>query len=132
MTLVTDLYQDSWQWADISQATGNNVTEIEERFYRSWVQIATRLACKSSMVAFEPINEPPAATDADYTELGKLNTIFLQALSDAGGFNPSRVVTLVGPKMDSIETSLHFVQQTNITNPWGIQFHYYTPCEFPK
>lgn len=32
---------------------------IEEIFYRLCYQIGSELACKSSLIAFEPINEPP-------------------------------------------------------------------------
>lgn len=52
---IVNVHHDSWVWADLTQANAN-VTQIEERFYKLWVQIATKLACKGSQVAFEPIN----------------------------------------------------------------------------
>lgn len=103
---------------------------IEEKFYRLWYQIGTKLACKSSLLAFEPINEPPASTPAQVAELMKLEGLFLKALSDSGGFNPYRVVTLNGPQEDSILTSEDFVRPKNFTNPWAIQYHYYSPYDF--
>jgi endoglucanase len=105
---------------------------IEEKFYRLWYQVGTKLACKSSLVAFEPINEPPCNTATDAAEINKLNKIFLQAINDAGGFNPKRVVTLVGGGEDSIKTSEWFVAPTGFSNPYAIQFHYYSPCEYRK
>jgi endoglucanase len=123
---------DSWIWADVTQA-GANLTMIEEKFYRAWYQIGQTLACKSSAVAFEPINEPPANTAADGAEINKLNGLFLQALKDSGGFNAERVVTLTGGGMDITKTTEWFVAPTGYTNPWGIQFHYYSPCKYsPK
>ena len=48
----------------MSQA-GANLTMIEEKLRRTWVQIGQALACKSSKVEFEPINEPPAEDAED-------------------------------------------------------------------
>ncbi|KAJ0418258.1 glycoside hydrolase superfamily [Aspergillus carlsbadensis] len=126
---IVDVHHDSWEWADVSVA-GANLTMIEEKFYRLWYQIGTKLACKSSLVAFESINEPPANTAEDGANINKLNGIFLQAIADAGGFNSQRVVNLVGGGQDSIKTSQWFEAPANITNPWAIQFHYYSPYDF--
>lgn len=64
------------------------------------------------------------------SEINKLNGIFLQAINDAGGFNPQRVVTLVGAGEDSIKTSQWFKRpDTKFKNPWAIQYHFYSPCE---
>ncbi|KAI1113422.1 putative cellulase [Nemania sp. NC0429] len=127
--VLTNVHHDSWQWADVSVA-GANLTAIEERMYQTWSQIGKKLACKSSSVAFEPINEPPVNTQEQATELNKLNSIFLDALKDSGGFNTQRVVTLVGPSMDSIKTSQWFEAPTGYDNPWALQYHYYSPYDF--
>jgi endoglucanase len=104
---------------------------MEAQFYNLWLQIGTKLCCKSSLLAFEPLNEPTGSTPAQFAELKKLNTIFLQALKDSGGFNTQRVVTLVGPGEDSVKTSLNLERPSaNFTNPWAIQFHYYSPYDF--
>lgn len=121
-------YIDSWEWADVS-ASGANLTLIEEKFYRTWVQIGETLGCKSSKVALEPINEPPANTAADGTELNKLNDLFLQALEESGGQNPQRVVTLAGGGMDSVKTSEWFELPSTCTDYCAIQYHYYSPCK---
>jgi endoglucanase len=102
---------------------------IEEKFYRSWVQIGETLGCKSSKVSFEPINEPPANTETDGLEINKLDGLFLQALQESGGYNSERVVTLVGGGMDSIKTSEWFQAPSGYSNPWAIQYHYYSPCK---
>ena len=126
---IVNAHHDSYLWADIS-ASGANITQIEERFYRLWYQVGTKLACKSNLVAFEPINEPPGTTAADGAEQNKLNNIFLQAISDAGGFNAQRVVTLVGSGEDGVKTSQWFKKpDAKFTNPWAIQYHYYSPCK---
>ncbi|KAF9884928.1 hypothetical protein FE257_000919 [Aspergillus nanangensis] len=129
MYTIVDVHHDSWDWADVSVA-GANLTMIEEKFYRLWYQIGTQLGCKSSLVAFEPINEPPCNNAEDGAEINKLNQIFLKAINDAGGFNPKRVVTLVGGGEDSVKTSQWFDVKTNYTNPYAIQFHYYSPYDF--
>ncbi|KAI0469465.1 putative cellulase [Xylaria cf. heliscus] len=127
--VLTNVHHDSWQWADVS-ASGANLTQIEERMYQTWLQIGEKLGCKSSSVAFEPINEPPVNTEEQAAELNKLNGIFLKALKDSGGFNTKRVVTLVGPSMDSIKTSQWFEAPTGYDNPWALQYHYYSPYDF--
>jgi endoglucanase len=128
--VILNVHHDSWIWADVS-ASGANYTMIEEKFMRLWTQIGTRFACKSSKLLFEAINEPPGTTQAHGDELNKLNGIFLQAINQAGGYNPQRVVSLCGPGMDSIKTSQFFKAPTTYTSqPWGLQFHYYSPYDF--
>lgn len=60
---IVNVHHDSWIWADVT-ASGANYTMIEEKFYRLWYQIGTKLACKGSQVAFEPINEPPVSENS--------------------------------------------------------------------
>ncbi|KAI9042076.1 putative extracellular endoglucanase [Aspergillus affinis] len=127
-TLV-NVHHDSWEWADVTQS-GANITEIEEKFYRLWYQIGTKLACTSSLVAFESINEPPVETEAHATEINKLNEIFIQAIGDSGGYNKKRVVNLAGGSSDSVKTSQWFKAPADIPNPYAIQFHYYSPYDF--
>lgn len=116
---IVNVHHDSWNWADVTQAS--NYTQLEERFYSLWKQIGTKLGCKSSMLAFEPINEPPGSTQEHFDEINKLNSLFLKAIADAGGFNANRVVTLSGPGEDGAKTSQYFKRPTGITNPWAIQ-----------
>ena len=60
-----------------------------------------------------------------------MNNIMLQAINQAGGFNPKRVVNLVGSREDGAETSLWFEPpDAKYKNPWGIQYHYYSPYDF--
>jgi endoglucanase len=126
---IVNVHHDSWVWADITQSSAN-ITAIEERFYRLWYQIGTKLACKGSQVAFEPINEPPGSTAEHGAEQNKLNNIFLQAINDSGGFNAQRVVTLVGIGEDAVKTSQWFEPpDTKFKNPWAVQYHYYSPCK---
>lgn len=127
--VVTNMHHDSWMWADVS-AAGANISMIEERFSASWSHIGAKLACKSSMVAFEPINEPRGTTKQHADELNRLNVMFLDAINKAGGWNSKRVVTLVGLGEDSIKTSQWFQMPTNYTNPMAIQYHYYSPYDF--
>ncbi|KAH0282846.1 glycoside hydrolase [Aureobasidium namibiae CBS 147.97] len=112
MYVLINVHHDSWTWADVTQASAN-YTQIEE-----------------NLLAYEPINEPPGTTAAHAAELRKLENLFLKAISDAGGFNPERVVTLNGPQENSDLTSQYFIRPTNITNSWAIQYHYYSPYPF--
>lgn len=128
--VIVNVHHDSWIWADVT-AAGANYTMIEEKFFRLWSQIGTRFQCTSSNLIFEPVNEPPGTTQAHGDELNKLNGLFLEAINLAGGFNPQRVVSLSGPGMDSYKTEQFFVAPTNYTSqPWGLQFHYYSPYDF--
>ncbi|KAF2876904.1 glycoside hydrolase superfamily [Massariosphaeria phaeospora] len=128
--VIVNVHHDSSGWADFTKS-GANVTQIEERFYKLWYQIGTKLACKGESVAFEPINEPPGTTAEHGALQNKFNDIFLQAINDAGGHNGQRVVTLVGSGEDSIKTSQWFEPPNpKFKNPWGIQYHYYSPYDF--
>ncbi|KAK3986739.1 glycoside hydrolase [Cladorrhinum sp. PSN332] len=126
--VLTNIHHDSWNWADVSKP-GANQTEIQEKFYASWLQIATKLKCESEKVAFEPINEPPGNNAEDGANLMKLNDLFLKALTDSGGFNARRVVTLSGPGMGADKIQW-FKAQEKISNPWAFQFHFYNPYDF--
>jgi endoglucanase len=128
---IVNVHHDSWIWMDIT-ASGANLTMIEERFYKLWYQIGTKLACKGSQVAFEPINEIPGTTEEHGKEINKLNEIFLQAIKDSGGWNGQRVVTLVGAGEDGAKTSQWFKRpdESKFKNPWAIQYHYYSPYDF--
>lgn len=103
MYVIVNVHHDSHDWADLA-AAGANYTMIEEKFYRLWYQIGTTLGCKSERLAFEPINEPTGSDTTAYTELGKLQTLFIEAIGTAGGFNTQRVVTLVGPGVGCLQT----------------------------
>lgn len=115
-------------WFDLTDP-GYNYTAIEEQFYSLWYQIGTQLGCKSSLLAFEPINEPGANTADQIAELNKIQAIFIQALADSGGFNSERVVTLIGPG-EGTDIPGNLVIPANITNPYALQFHYYSPFDF--
>lgn len=117
---IVNVHHDSWNWADVTKPDAN-YTQIEERFHSLWLQIGTKLGCKSSMLAFEPINEPPGTTQEHGDELNKLNSLFFKAITTAGGFNADRVVTLSGPSQDGAKTIRFFKRPTGITNPWAIQ-----------
>lgn len=126
---ILNLHHDSWEWADLS-ASDADYAAIEERFGAMWAQIGARFACKDSKLIFEPLNEPPGDTQEHATELNKLNDIFLERINDAGGFNPQRVVALTGLGHDAVKTSQWFERGTFYPDqPWGLQFHHYSPCE---
>jgi endoglucanase len=128
---ILNVHHDSWEWADLRNP--GNYPMIEERFSSLWDQIGRRFACKSSKLIFEPINEPAGDTAEQAAELNKLNDIFLQRINTAGGFNPQRVVSLTGLGHDSIKTSQWFERGTLYPQqPWGLQFHYYSPCKCTK
>lgn len=129
MYAIVNVHHDTHDWLDVT-ASGANYATIEAKFYRLWYQIGTKLGCKSSKLAFEPMNEPPGITTETAAELMKLNDIFLRAINDAQGFNAQRVVTLGGPQQDSIQTSLFFQRpDPTYSNPYALQFHYYSPCK---
>ena len=129
MYALVNVHHDATDWADLTKS-GANYTMIEEKFYQLWYQIGTKLACKSSLLAFEPINEPPGSTVEHYNELNKLQGLFIKALADSGGFNAKRVITLVGPSENADLTDQYLTIPSNLTNPYAIQYHYYSPYDF--
>lgn len=127
---IVNVHHDSALWADFTP-TNADLDMIEEKFYRLWYQIGTKLACISSLVAFEPINEPRGESDEYAAQLRRLNNIFLQAINDAGGFNSQRVVTLGGLGLDMQRTIQWFERPSSeYSNPYALQVHYYAPCMF--
>jgi endoglucanase len=128
--VIINAHHDSWIWADPT-VSGANVTMIDEKFGRLWAQIGARFACKSSKLIFEPLNEPVGTGRSDAEVLNDPSAIFLEEINAAGGYNPQRVVSLSGLGMDSIKTSEWFVRpSTYASQPWGLQFHYYSPYDF--
>jgi endoglucanase len=121
---IVNAHHESW-----FDLTSSNYTAIEEQFYNLWYQIGSKLGCKSSLLAFEPINEPGANTADQIAELNKIQSLFIKALADSGGFNAQRVVTLIGPG-EGLDIPGNLVVPTNLTNPYALQFHYYSPYEF--
>lgn len=47
--VITNVHHDSWTWADYTQANAD-VATIEDRLYKTWVQIGQKLACKGEKV----------------------------------------------------------------------------------
>ncbi|RDL40886.1 Uncharacterized protein BP5553_00865 [Venustampulla echinocandica] len=130
LSVVLNVHHDSWVWADPSVSNANT-TMIKEKFSRLWAQIGTRFACKSSKLIFEPLNEPAGSEKAHADLVNNLNGLFLEAINQAGGHNPSRVVSLSGLGMSMDKTEMWFVRPTTYPNqPWGLQFHYYSPYDF--
>ncbi|KAH0606187.1 uncharacterized protein H6S33_003848 [Morchella sextelata] len=128
--VILNVHHDSWEWADFS-ASGANVTMIEEKFVSLWTQIGTRFKCKSSLLAFEPLNEPVGTTEAHGTQMNRMNMLFLQTIRAVGGYNAQRVVTLVGLGEDSVKTSQWFEFPSGYeSQPWALQYHYYSPYMF--
>ncbi|KAF3906082.1 hypothetical protein ABW21_db0208188 [Orbilia brochopaga] len=124
---ILNVHHDSWEWFDVTQFDNAGV---EERFGALWAQIGDRFKCKNERLLFEPINEPPGTTEAHGIELNKLNDIFLTKINQAGGYNPQRVVTLSGVGQDTYKTISWFQRGTLYPNqPWGLQFHYYSPYD---
>lgn len=127
---LVNVHHDSWEWLDWT--SGANTAELERKFARVWAQIGAKLACKSSMVAFEPLNEAKGSTREHADVMNRMNAAFLKAINEAGGFNPQRLVNLVGLGEDGPKTSQWFKKPAGAwKNPWAIQYHYYSPCSFP-
>ncbi|KZL80113.1 endoglucanase b [Colletotrichum incanum] len=129
--VLTNVHHDSWNWADVTKATTDaDLQTLNDKFYNLWLQIGRKLACKSNLVSFESINEPPATTAEHGAHINNLNELFLKALSDSGGYNIRRVVNLVGGGMDAAKTTQWFKPPVVIKNPWALQYHVYSPYDF--
>lgn len=128
--VLVDAHHDSWVSFDLAAASAN-YSQYEEKFYSLWYQIGEKLACKSNMVAFEPLNEPSGNTAEAAVELNKLQRIFIKAIHDAGGYNSQRVIVL-GGLGDSAVNMVQWLElpTSNISNPYALTFHYYSPWDF--
>ncbi|KAL2753247.1 glycoside hydrolase family 5 protein [Sodiomyces alcalophilus JCM 7366] len=135
MALARDLYvtvnvhHDSWEWADVTSPNAN-IAQIQERFRAIWEQVGEKFACASSRLSFESINEPPANTAAEAQLINEFNEIFVDAVTETGGFNTQRVLQLTGSVSDAAKTAEWFVPPANIQQPWALQYHYYSPYDF--
>lgn len=126
--VVTNVHHDSWEWADVR--TGD-MDVIKAKYRSLWTQIGKKLACKPAQVAFEDINEPPADTAAHGARVTELSRIFLEVLTETGGWNTRRVVTLSNGNNDPLKTTQWFEPPPADTpNPWALQVHYYSPYDF--
>lgn len=47
--IIVNVHHDSWGWADLTQS-GVDVKMIEDKLYKLWYQIGTKLACKGERV----------------------------------------------------------------------------------
>ncbi|TIC93914.1 Endoglucanase B [Colletotrichum higginsianum] len=129
--VLTNVHHDSWNWADVTKATTDaDLKVLYDKFYNLWLQIGRKLACKSSLVAFESINEPPATTAEHGARINTLNELFLKALADSGGHNTRRVVNLAGGGMDAAKSTQWFKPPAAVKNPWALQYHVYNPYDF--
>ena len=127
---VVNAHHDSWSWLN-PDTVGFDATQTLDKFYRLWFQIGTALGCKSSKLAFETINEPSgdASNPANGQFVNDLHATMVKAVRDAGGFNKDRVVLLCGLG-DRHDTATAFLQvPQNMTNPWALTWHMYSPCE---
>jgi endoglucanase len=128
---IINAHHDSWSWLN-PDATGFDRTVALAKFYRLWYQVGTTLGCKSSLLAFETINEPSGNTTdpADGDFVNQLHANMVKAISDAGGFNADRVVILCGLS-DGYDTAKAFLElPPNMTNPWALTWHMYGPWAF--
>jgi endoglucanase len=127
-TFVNAHHDSSWLDPTVPNA---NFTMMQEKFYALWYQVGSKLGCKSSLVGFEALNEPAGSSASDAAFLTSLQTIFIQAINDAGGFNSKRVIVL-GGLGDSWTSAVQYFQSpaSNVTNPWALTYHYYGPCKF--
>jgi endoglucanase len=77
------------------------------------------------------VNEPAGSTAEHAAELNKLMRIFIKAINDAGGHNAQRVIVLGGLGNNAVNTVQWFEPPSaNVTNPWALTFHYYSPWDF--
>jgi endoglucanase len=126
---IVDAHHDSWSWLDPTAANAN-LTMMQEKFYRLWYQVGTKLGCKSHLLAFEALNEPSGSSASDAAFLTLLQETFIKAINDAGGFNSKRVILLGGLGDNSVDMAQWFKRPSaNVTNPWALTYHYYSPCK---
>ena len=127
--VLVNAHHDSWRSFDLGASTAN-YTMYEEKFYSLWYQIGEKLACKSNMVAFEPLNETAGSTAEHAAQLNKIHRVFFKAITDSGGFNAKRVVVLGGLGDNAVNMVQWLEIPKNISNPLALTFHYYSPWDF--
>ncbi|KAF2190676.1 glycoside hydrolase family 5 protein [Zopfia rhizophila CBS 207.26] len=128
--VIVNAHHDSLLSFDLD-APGANYTMYEEKSYALWYQAGEKLACKSNMLAFEPLRKPNGSTTDHAIELNKLPRIFLKAINNAGGFNSQRVVVL-GSILDDRNNLKKWIELPgpNATNPCALTYHYNEPWAF--
>jgi endoglucanase len=118
--VVINVHHDSWQWADLSDAT--NLDQKFDKLEKLWTQIATRFKSKNERLIFESLNEPQGSTQEHADRYNDLNQRFVNIVRGSGGYNKDRLLTLPGLNTNIQNTVDWFTVPTN-AEPWILHVH---------
>ncbi len=144
MYVVIDMHNDGGEgvtgkWLDITKS-GDEFTEIVNKFSGVWTDIATYFADYDQKLIFEGFNElmngnysdTPDSDSYLYTNINTLNNAFVSAVRSTGDdANDDRILIVAGYNTDIDCTITGFEAPTDSsTNKLMLSVHYYSPYDF--
>ncbi|MCD7727995.1 MAG: glycoside hydrolase family 5 protein [Ruminococcus sp.] len=144
MYVVIDMHNDGGEgvtgkWLDITKS-GDEFTEIVDKYSDVWTDIATYFADYDQKLIFEGFNElmngnysdTPAEDSYLYTNINTLNNAFVSAVRSTGDdTNDDRILIVAGYNTDIDCTITGFdVPEDSSENKLMLSVHYYSPYDF--
>lgn len=123
-------------WIDITK-TGNDFTDIKDKFSDVWSDIAATFADYDQKLIFEGFNElnngnyNSTPSTSEIANVNSLNAKFVETVRNVGGKNTDRLLIVSGYNADINNTILSFVKPNDTSiNRLMLSVHYYDPYDF--
>lgn len=123
-------------WIDITK-TGNDFTDIKDKFSDVWSDIAATFADYDQKLIFEGFNElnngnyNSTPSTSEIANVNSLNAKFVETVRNVGGKNIDRVLIVSGYNANINNTIEGFVKPNDTSaNRLMLSVHYYDPYDF--
>ena len=109
-----------------------NQTQVNQRQYAYWTQIANYFKEYDEHLLFAGANEPHAEDASGMSILLSYHQTFINAVRATGGNNNSRTLIIQGPSTDIDKTNklMNTMPRDQIADRLMVEIHYYTPYQF--
>ena len=109
-----------------------NQSQVNERQYAYWSQIAEYFKDYDEHLLFASANEPNVENATGMEVLLSYHQTFIDAVRETGGNNSSRTLVIQGPSTDIDKTNklMKTLPTDQIADRLMVEVHYYTPYQF--